>query len=259
MSASQKQMPVYEPSSSPELFGHPSIFLSASIPKDRGKEGPPPGYTEEQNRKLVETAEPRKIREAVSHLCRFAFRRGVDLIFGGHPAITPMVLESARRFGGEERKRVVVFQSLFFRKHIPRETFELARWELGTPLWTAPRPTTGRPDQWQSLTWMREAMIDSPRLIAAVFIGGMEGVFEEAKIFKEKHPSLPCFAIGSTGSAAAELLEQGGFHGTAASQAILKDSLSYPLVLRRVFEDLSMSAGRPREQGDAVRGSGSRA
>ena len=230
-----EQLTVYEPGTRPELFTHPAIFLSASVPYLRAPDDLPPGYTVEDNRRLVESAEPRRIREGVSHLCRFAFRRDVDLVFGGHPAITPMVLESARRFGREARKRVVVFQSLFFEDKIPKETFELARWELGTPLWTAPRGN----DRWRSLTWMREAMIASPNLIAAVFIGGMEGVFEEARIFKKTWGSLPCFAVGSTGSAAAVLLTMEGFHGTAAGRILLSETSSYALVSRQIFKDIS--------------------
>ncbi|MCP4548478.1 MAG: hypothetical protein GY835_18630 [bacterium] len=234
MTRSSGEMTVYEPGSRPELFEHPAIFLSASVPYLREPEDVQPGFTVEDNRWLVASAKPQRIREAISHLCRFAFRRNVDLVFGGHPAITPMVLESARRFGGEERKRVVVFQSLFFQEKIPRETFELARWELGTPLWTAPREN----DRWQSLTWMREAMIASPNLISAIFIGGMEGLFEEAEIFRREKATRPCFAVGSTGGAAAELLACDGFYQEAAGLDTLGETLSYPLVMRRIFHDL---------------------
>jgi len=228
---------VYEPGTCPELFTRRAIFLSASVPYRRKPEDVPPGFTVEDNRRLVESAEPRLIREAISHLCRFAFRRDVDLIFGGHPAITPMVLESARRFGEEARKRVVVFQSLFFADVIPEETFELTHREFGTTLWTA-----AGTDRWTSLTAMREAMISSPNLVAAVFIGGMEGLFEEAEILKERRPNLPCFALGSTGGAAAELLKSGGFHGEIADHVILGETLSYPLVMHRLFTEKPLKA-----------------
>lgn len=230
------QQDVYRRDARPELFERPAIFLSASVPYLRDRDNPaklPPGYREADNRRWVDTAEERRIRKAVSQLCRFAFRHDVDLVFGGHPAITPMVLESARIFGGEERKRVVVFQSLFFETEIPEETYNLARWDLGTPLWTAKEGS-----RWTSLTTMRREMLASPNLIAAVFVGGMEGLLQEAELFPSDGL---CFAVGSTGGAARDLLLlQDGFSGEHADREILGEKLSYPLVMSRIFQDLAL-------------------
>ena len=55
------------------------IFLSASVPL--------PG----RDKRFIETADVVGIREAVKGLVHVIMERGDHLIFGGHPAITPMV------------------------------------------------------------------------------------------------------------------------------------------------------------------------
>ncbi len=84
-----------------------------------------------RNDGYVQAAKPDLIREAGAHLCRFTFQRNLNLIFGAHPSIAPMVLEAARRFGATAgRKQVLVFQSAFFESDfIPRAT-RLARQAL---------------------------------------------------------------------------------------------------------------------------------
>jgi hypothetical protein len=227
---------LYRSGDRPELFQHRAIFLSASVPYERDASQSvrlPGGYSPADNARWVASADERRIHQAVSQLCRHCFSNDLDLVFGGHPAITPMVLESARRFGGGERKRVVVFQSLEFAEHIPRETFQLAQWDLGTALWTAKQS-----DQAASLTTMRREMLASPKLIASVFVGGMEGLREEASLFQELHPGRRCFAIGSTGGLSADLLEEDGYCGERADRDVLGEKASYPLVMRRIFQDI---------------------
>ena len=51
-------------------------------------------------------------------------------------------------------------------------------------------------------------MIGDHDYAAAVFIGGMEGILEEYKIFKEFHPLVPCLPIASTGAAARILYDE---------------------------------------------------
>ena len=49
---------------------------------------------------------------------------------------------------------------------------------------------------------MRNSMIKNHSYKAGVFIGGMEGVEEEFKLFKEAHPNALLLPIASTGAAA---------------------------------------------------------
>ncbi|MBM3223745.1 MAG: hypothetical protein FJZ47_08105 [Candidatus Tectomicrobia bacterium] len=65
------------------------------------------------------------------------------------------------------------------------------------------------------------------------------------QLFREHHPDRPMFAIASTGSAAARLLEsRSDVTGQAADARILRHHPSYPLVMERIFTDLGWL--RPR-------------
>lgn len=248
MTLLQTHLDLYEPGMYPELFTRPSLFLSASDPREKGPVLLRTPAALALNQEYYQTRQPARIRDAVSHLCRFTFARGLQLIFGGHPAISPLVLNAARRFQepvGAQRL-VVVFQSAFFFDEIPPETLALGDWDYGTLLWTARRPATEvLSERDASLGWMRRVMVQSPNLLGAIFIGGMDGVDEEAQLFREHHPDRPMFAIGSTGSAAARLLEsRSDVTGQAADVRILRHHPSYPLVMERIFTDLGWL--RPR-------------
>jgi hypothetical protein len=55
---------------------------------------------------------------------------------------------------------------------------------------------------------MRETMFASPGLVGAVFVGGMDGIEKEARLFKAKHPILPTYSVASVGGAARDLLDK---------------------------------------------------
>jgi len=235
---------IYTPGSQPDLFQHPALFLSASVPYER------PGLTDPKaiarNRHYLASAKPALIREAVAHLCRFSFQRGLNLIFGAHPLISPMVLDAARRFGSSAgRKQVVIFQSAFFETDlIPRETLELANSGCGELLWTQKQAAKGKPDRDESLKHMRKVMVQSAHLVGSIFIGGMEGVEEESRLFAQHQRGKPCYAIGSTGSAAKDLLSRSPADFRGNNQSIHASELmtleSYPLVMKHLFADLGI-------------------
>lgn len=230
---------VFEPGDRSELFEHEAIFLSASVPYQRDPSKLTP-EERQRNEHYVRTSHPDSIRAAVTELCRWAFSRDLNLIFGGHPAISPMVLAAARQFVSAEcwRKRVLVFQTLFFKDKIPDTTLRLGDWDRGELLWTRERPMPGpNAEQDPSLTWMREVMVRSPRLVAAVCIGGMEGVEEEAGLFLQYNSSRPVYAIGSTGAAARDLLHSEGNWSGGLRRSLLASEPAYPRVFREVFSD----------------------
>lgn len=162
----------------------PRFLLSASIPDPRRE----PLY--------YETADLTAIREAVSAVSTVALKRG-ELVFGGHPAISPLVLIVANVLDATERVRI--FQSEYFRDEIPHESAAFRRL-----VWT---PRVGA-DREASLLQMRRSMIDTGGFAAAFFIGGMEGVEEEFGLFRDRWPGVPAFPIASTGAAAKRLLER---------------------------------------------------
>jgi hypothetical protein len=197
----------------------------------------------ELSKRHVQSAQPQRIRLAVTELTKAALMRHAQLIFGAHPAISPMVLEAARNAGAPPDS-ILIFQSDFFADRIPRSTLELSDWSAGRLFFTRQRPA-GRPYDARnlSLTEMRSLMVSPKNLRGAIFVGGMEGVEEEAKLFKSAHPNLPRYAIASTGSAALGLFDRASheFAGSLPDPDILKSSTSYSLLARKILDDMGIS------------------
>lgn len=164
------------------------VFLSASIPLP------------ERDRRFFETADVLLIREAIKALVEVVLPAG-RLTCGGHPAITPL-LSLFVRDAGLPRERVTIFQSGFFASVMPAENVEFI------DVRTVASAKEGRA---ASLTVMREQMIGSRPFVAAVVIGGMEGIFEEVQIFHRRHPGVPVLPLASTGAAAAEVYAEGDY------------------------------------------------
>ena len=101
----------------------------------------------------------------------------------------------------EAKGAVDVFQSLWFEDQITRETRALEKAGFGVIHWIQ-QGTTRK----QSLQTMREAMLRRDRkLIAGVFVGGMEGVVDEFELFEELQPRVPRVSLVGPGGAAATL------------------------------------------------------
>ena len=147
------------------------IFLSASVP-------------ERELDRFV--PDPVAIREAVRALVAETVRDRM-LVFGGHPAISPLVEHAARDLQATDN--VIIYQSMYFEKKIPdvAKKFRNLRWTPADPA-----------GQDASLTLMRTQMIHSTPFEAAVFIGGMDGLFEEWTIFTSRYPDAPAFPVAST-------------------------------------------------------------
>jgi hypothetical protein len=185
------------------------IFLSASIP-DRLP--------------YLENSDPLLIREAVLALVAVTVRKR-ELVFGGHPAISPLVEHAARTLGGLEN--VFIYQSRWFEDIIP----EVAK-KFKNLVWTE-RGSSRE----ESLRIMREEMIGSRPFCAAVFIGGMEGILEECSIFKALHPGKPVFPVASTLGAAQELLEAGEGPQDREMREELKTNKRYRELFRTILEE----------------------
>lgn len=166
------------------------IFLSASVPD--------PGRGD-----YYKTAVPYLIQYAVRELV-IATIRDWRIIWGGHPAITPMVWAVCRDMGVDARDRVTLYQSRYFEGRFPAENNEFANIVLVDAV-----PN----DRDLSLQRMRDEMLSCMKFDAAVFIGGMDGVEIEFDLFRRYHPDAKVLPVPSTGGAAKKLAERiGGFN-----------------------------------------------
>ena len=164
-----------------------AVFLSASVPVvGRGT--------------YHETADPFLIQNAVREFVTVALGRRV-IVWGGHPAITPMVWAVCDDLGVDFSLAVILYQSRFFEDIFPDENRRFANVNYIDAI---PEDRDG------SLRSMRRAMLSRDDLVAAVFIGGMEGVIDEHTLFTELHPNATILTIPATGGAALELAERSG-------------------------------------------------
>jgi hypothetical protein len=186
---------------------HP-IFLSASIPLP------------DRHPKYIETADVVAIRDSIRALVSVVLPIG-QIVFGGHPAITPLVRLLARRLTPKVREHIILYQSLFFERQFPPEVSEFEEVHFIEAVGN---------DREASLRKMRQAMISAYRFEAGVFIGGMEGVENEYDIFTKLHPDKPAYPIASTGAAARILFEKYN-----SDRPELMDDLRYLSLFRRLL------------------------
>lgn len=162
-----------------------AIFLSASVPiAGRGE--------------FYDTASPFLIQCAVEEFLVCTLGRRL-IVWGGHPAITPMVWAACESLGVSYSQAVVLYQSKFFQDSYPEENAHFQN--------VVYTDNVGD-DRKRSLGVMRETMLSRADLEAAVFIGGMEGVLEEYELFSGFHPTARIVAVPATGGAAQVLARE---------------------------------------------------
>jgi hypothetical protein len=186
------------------------IFLSASVPLPS------------RHPRYFDTADVLAIRDAVRALALAVSEVDATLVFGGHPAITPVIRLQIAAAGGRVGSRFVLHQSRYFRDDFPVDNGAFERVELA--------PKVGN-DRDASLALMRERMLLGS-FGAAIFVGGMEGVEDEYKLFQQKQPGVPLFPVASTGAAARVLFERDPT--IAARYPELRDEVSYLGLMRRL-------------------------
>jgi len=187
------------------------IFLSASVPLPS------------RNRIYFETADVIAIRDAVRALTMVILEQNAQLVFGGHPAITPMIRLQVAENGLPVGDHVVMFQSRYFERWFPKDNAAFERIELVDAV---------PGDKAASLAAMRKAML-AGSFVASIFIGGMEGVEDEYKLFKETHPRRPAFPVASTGAASKRLFEAEPILQERYPQ--LRNEISYLTLMRELL------------------------
>jgi hypothetical protein len=202
-----------------------NIFLSASIPLP------------DRHPKYYETADIIAIRDAVIALASSVITHH-RIIWGGHPSITPLIYYVIERMLTNKLERedwglqlnndekalvqkqlkekiqdhVVVYQSLYFKDIFPPENDKFQNVVL----------TENMGDVHSSIQLMRYKMFSESEFAAAVFIGGMDGIEVEYKMFKEYHPGALVLPIASTG-AATKIVYDNLFPEELKNERFLKD------------------------------------
>lgn len=190
-----------------------AIFLSASVPAtDRAT------YHETANPFLIQTA----VREMV-----FAIARKHKIVWGGHPALTPMIWNICEDLHVDYAEAVVIYQSEFFQDEFPEETNRFKN-----VIFTSAAATSEA-----SLLLMRKKMLSRDDLIGAVFIGGMEGVEVEHEIFRHFHPDAEVLAVPSPGGAALNLALD---HGYGSSMDF--DDIDFARLFHTYFNEMKQAS-----------------
>lgn len=219
-------------------FSRFRVFLSASVPDEERDKKYLTAHLPDHVRKVKSRSgkdydklpnAQLQIEEAVICLARAVLANGGQLVFGGHPSISPLISVISEEYIDEDEERgghapglmamqgdrydemqvgvppVVIYQSRYFEDKIPHETRMMLAQGHAFVRWT---PEV-KGDLKASLLLMRDAMIASHEipLDAMVCIGGMEGVEDEADLFVKANKGKPVFLLKSTGGAAALLAD----------------------------------------------------
>jgi hypothetical protein len=177
------------------------------------------------------------ITDAVVSVARAVLASGGRLVTAAHPTIAPLLLYVAAEQPPSPEPLVVIYQSEVFEAIWPPATHRFEDQRVGAVIRT---PTVGDepPDPRyapRSLALMRQRLLTEEPLIAAIFIGGMNGIPLEHALFKETHPAAPTYALAQPGGEAKALVH--------ASPSVLHDILAtenvYPTVARAIVADIA--------------------
>ncbi|MFG0904927.1 SLOG domain-containing protein [Photobacterium damselae] len=189
------------------------IFLSASIPK-------------EESGDYFDTSDPYLIQCALRDFATITLGRR-HIVFGGHPAITPLLWAVCEEIGVDFVNNVTLYQSKFFEGRYPIENTKFSNVIY---IEAAPEGI------YESLSKMRNAMLARENIESAVFIGGMAGIIDEFTLFKKYHPDANIIILSSPGGASRELANK-----------IYKNNNNDDINFSKIFyEELNISPDDPR-------------
>jgi len=191
-----------------------AIFLSASVPR-MGREG-------------GDDYDAYLIKEAVTALIEVILGRHL-LVWGGQPAITPIVASAAKGYDVSFSGVATLYQSKAYGTEYPEENAQLDNF-VETEEIPGNKP--------ESLAVMREKMLRSHKFHAGVFIGGMEGVVKEYHLFKELHPSAIVLPVPAPGGTSRKL-----FKREEKLPPELEDAIDFTFWFQKI---LNVDLARPR-------------
>lgn len=170
-----------------QLRARAAVFLSAGVPD--------PGA-----RHFLGEGDTVAISAAVAAVLEVTLGRR-RLVWGGHPAITPMVWAFAESMEVNYGEWVLLYQSLRFEDEFPDETALFQNVVFTERVGDEVEP---------SLALVRDRMFNENEFESAVFIGGMQGIIDEYRLFAKRAPGARIVPVVSTGGAARRLGEMLG-------------------------------------------------
>ncbi len=204
----------------PILAGR-SVYLSASIPDPARWSG---GF------------DAFEITDAVVAIGRSLLSAGTQLVTAAHPTVAPLILYIAAELPTRQEPAVIVYQSEVFDSVMPEATRRFEADGIGVVIRTEavgdePADPVRAP---RSLELMRRRMLTETEPAAAVFIGGMEGIPAELKLFNQLRPGAPTYPVGGPGGAARELAQA----MSSPLRDVLLEGRVYPAIGRAIVKDL---------------------
>jgi hypothetical protein len=199
-----------------------AIFLSAGIPDSKRS----PEY--------AKTADSVAIAAAVSSLVYVTLGRRI-LVWGGQPAITPMIWAIAEDLQTDYGSWVKLYQSNHFRDRYPEDNQR-----FHNVIYT---DDIGH-NREESLRVMRERMFSDFNFTAAVFIGGMSGIVREFDLFRRMQPRALLIPVISTGGAVLDVARR-----MEIVPNDLRDDMDYVGLFHR-YLDISVKERRYRNPTD---------
>lgn len=160
------------------INGIKNIFLSASTPLPN------------RDPKYIDTADIIAIRDAVIALTTVVLPHH-RIVWGGHPSITPLIYYVMDKLDLNIQEHVKLYQSLWFKDKFPEDNNKFENIVF----------TAKQEDIPSSIRLMREKMFSENEFSAAVFIGGMDGIETEYRMFREYNPNALLLPVSSTGGA----------------------------------------------------------
>lgn len=161
-----------------------TYFLSASVPDPSASH-------------FVEPSDAIAVGAAVKALLYVILGRR-KLVWGGHPAITPMVWSVASSMGIDYSAWVSLYQTNHFKDRFPADNERFNNVTFTPRVFGEDRANDAETRS-ASLLYMRQRMFEDHQYSTAVFIGGMMGVVEEYEMLLKSNPEASCLPITSTG------------------------------------------------------------
>lgn len=154
---------------------------------------------------ITDGDEQHYVIDAVRAFTQTIFSRNHQIIFGAHPTFQPLIFDMADQLNFKNEPMTHMYISRFF-----VDQDEIDKLEQHTNIIPVDSINENRDE---SLTAMREAMINHENIVGMIVIGGKiasgstkPGIDEEIEIAKKR--GIPVFIIGAAGGRAGEIASQ---------------------------------------------------